>query len=121
MSREKSQLVQICANLPADLIRLFSWMLVRNLRPFLGVYKLNYPISQEKNKAKLYAAQPSRHDDQVQFLLPKRRTVEKVSHRAGTSSNCMKIVVKAGSITNGTKNRKANMLKVPSNMKKAVV
>jgi hypothetical protein len=34
---------------------------------------------------------------------------------------CMKMVVNAGSITNGTKNKKANKLKVPSRTKKAVV
>lgn len=44
-----------------------------------------------------------------------------VMHSAGRVSNSMKIVVKAGSITKGTKKRKAKRLKVLRRMKNAVV
>ena len=44
-----------------------------------------------------------------------------VMHSVGLSSNSMKIVVNAGSMTKGTRKRKAKRLKVPRRMKNAVV
>lgn len=64
---------------------------------------------------------PSRHDVHEQLVVEKKCSVDSVTQSAGFSSNCMNMVVKAGSIMNGTRKRNANKLNVPSSTKKAVV
>lgn len=64
---------------------------------------------------------PSLQEAQVQLLTPVKCLTLAVTQSAGSVSNCINIVVKAGSITKGTKNKKAKRLNIASRTNDAVV
>lgn len=87
----------------------------------MPIFQFVFKASVDRSVAKINSGRCVAYGYFFVIRSPLRDSTSMVTHSAGRVSNSINIVVNAGSMTKGTKKRKAKRLKVPRRMKNAVV